>query len=278
MSIQTIAIVHHVHTNFGYTVHPCRTKREHIKYINQAADYILASSDYPEGSRFAWTQEQLYPIREWWKAAMNWIPENLWNRCNIRSAMQIDVNGMHTEGMVCAHERGVHNLWIGPISYYGAPPMPTPTAFNWQIAPDEQMFVWLNSSYNIGFFMFNENWRQGSPEAGDIWASDEASIRKVFQLCLQNIALFEGTADDTATSSTDGFTKNRVFGGMPLVPSQFPLPANGAWTMTRHSFLWLILYVNGMKWDLCHVWSCASLPKLRIRFVWKWEMRSHLFR
>lgn len=276
MSIETIAIVHHVHTDFGYTDHPCRTKREHVKYINQAVDYVLASSDYPEGSRFAWTQEQLYPIRQWWEtatetekdrffqairtgrleitgtpfnvtaflsreeweAAMNWIPEDLWNNCNIKSAMQIDVNGMHTAGMVCAHDRGVHNLWIGPNSYYGAPPMPTPAAFNWQIAPDKQMFVWLNSSYNNGFFMFNQNWRQGpvpnysdlryrSPEAGDIWASDEASIREAHKLCLENIALIEGTADDTAASSTDGFTKNRVFGGYAL--RTLPVSVTSQW-------------------------------------------------
>ena len=69
MSIKTIAIVHHVHTDFGYTDHPCRTKMEHIKYIDQAVDYILRSSDYPEGARFAWTQEQLYPLRQWWEIA-----------------------------------------------------------------------------------------------------------------------------------------------------------------------------------------------------------------
>ena len=132
MSIQTIAIVHHVHTDFGYTDYPCRTKREHMKYINQAVDYILASSNYPEGSRFAWTQEQLYPIREWWEsatetekdrffqalatgrleitgtpfnvtaflsreeweAAMNWIPEDLWERCNIKRLPERRLEGM----------------------------------------------------------------------------------------------------------------------------------------------------------------------------------------
>lgn len=276
MSIKTIAIVHHVHTDFGYTDHPCRTKREHVKYINQAVDYILDSSDYPEGSRFAWTQEQLYPIRQWWEnasetekerffqaiktdrleitgtpfnvtafmnreeweVAMNWIPGELWEQCNISSAMQIDVNGMHTSGMECAYEKGVRNLWIGPNSYYGAPPMPTPTAFNWEIAPDKQMFVWLNSSYNNGFFMFNENWRQGpvpnysdlryrSPEAGDIWAYDEESLLKAHKLCLENIALIEGTADANAASSTDGFTKNRVFGGYKL--ETLPVSVTSQW-------------------------------------------------
>ena len=69
MAIKTIAIVQHVHTDFGYTDHPCRTKQEHVKYINQAVDYVLASSGYPEGARFAWTREQLYPVRQWWETA-----------------------------------------------------------------------------------------------------------------------------------------------------------------------------------------------------------------
>lgn len=276
MAIQTIAIVHHVHTDFGYTDHPCRTKQEHVKYIDQAVDYVLASSDYPEGARFAWTQEQLYPVRQWWEtatqeqknrffeaiatgrleitgtpfnvtafmdkeeweAAMSWLPQNLWDACNIRSIMQIDVNGMHTAGMVSAYSRGIRNMFIGPNSYYGAPPMPTPAAFNWKIDNDKQLFVWLNASYNNGTFMFNKNWRQGpvpnysdlryrQPEAGDIWASDDASIMEAHRLCLENIALIEGTAQQNATAETDGFTKNRVFGGYSL--KTLPVSVTSQW-------------------------------------------------
>lgn len=276
MAIQTIAIVHHVHTDFGYTDHPCRTKQEQVKYIDQAVDYVLASSDYPEGARFAWTQEQLYPVRQWWETAtqaqkdrffaavatgrleiagtpfnvtafmdkdewetaMSWIPKDLWNACNIRSAMQIDVNGMHTAGMVSAYDRGIRNLFIGPNSYYGAPPMPTPAAFNWRIDKDKQLFVWLNASYNNGTFLFNKNWRQGPvpnysdlryrpPEARDIWASDDASIMASHRLCLENIALIEGYAKQNATAETDGFTKNRVFGGYTL--KTLPVSVTSQW-------------------------------------------------
>lgn len=265
MAIKTIAIVHHVHTDFGYTDHPCRTKQEHVKYINQAVDYVLESADYPEGARFAWTQEQLYPVRQWWheaserrkerffeavntkrleitgtpfnvtafmnreewETAMHWIPDDLWDACGIRSIMQIDVNGMHTGGMVCAYNRGIRNLFIGPNSYYGAPPLPTPTAFNWKIDEGKQLFVWLNSSYNNGTFLFNENWRQGpvpnysdlryrKPEAGDIWASDDASIMKSYELCRKNLAMLEASDSTTGEAETDGFTKNRVFGGYAL--------------------------------------------------------------
>lgn len=261
MSIKTIAIVHHVHTDFGYTDHPQRAKLEHVKYIDRAIDYVLESADYPEGARFAWTQEQLYPLRQWWESAaeerkkrffealktgrleitgtpfnvtafmdrdewevaMHWINDELWNACNIRSAMQIDVNGMHTAGMEMAYERGVRNLWIGPNFYLGVPPMPAPAAFWWQIAEGKKLFVWLNPAYNDGYQMFNENWRQGPvpnyadlryrpPETGDIWASDEASILRAHEKCLKSVARMEGHPVDEGDENF-GFTKSKLYGG-----------------------------------------------------------------
>ena len=278
MAVKTIAIIHHVHTDIGYTDHPQRAVREHIQYIDRAIDYVLRSSDCPEGARFAWTQEQLYPLRLWWErasdaqkerffsalgtgrleitgtpfnvtaflsreeweTAMRWISDDLWERCGIRSIMQIDVNGMHTGGMIEAHRRGIRNLFIGPNTYYGVPPMPTPAAFDWEIGEGRKLFVWLNASYNNGYFLFNRNWREGPvpdyadlcyrpPERGDIWKSDEESLLEAHQLCLENLAQIEGTADENtnATAETDGFTKNRVFGGYAL--ETLPVSVTSQW-------------------------------------------------
>lgn len=295
MSIETIAIVHHVHTDFGYTDHPVRAKREHIKYIDQAAAYVLASAGYPEGARFAWTEEQVYPVRQWWEqasdqakdrffealktgrleiagspfnvtafmdraeweAAMTWLDEDLWNKCDITSMMQIDVNGMHTAGLEMAYDKGVRRLWIGPNSYYGAPPFPTPTAFRWEVAPGKELFVWLNSSYNNGTFLFNENWRQGpvpnysdlryrAPEAGDIFCSSEEAILAAHKLCLQNVALIEGTAALDDVPETDGFTKNRVFGGYAL--KTLPVSVTSQWRVDNDPpFYPLVDFVR--KWN-----------------------------
>lgn len=295
MAIKTIAIVHHVHTDFGYTDHQNRCKREQVKYIHQAIDYVLKSNDYPEGARFAWTQEQLYQVREFWEnaseeqkdrfwealktgrleitgtpfnvtafmsreeweTAMNWISPELWNKCNITTAMQIDVNGMHTPGMICAYEKGIRNLWMGPNSYYGVPPLPAPTAFNWQIDNDKKMFVWLNASYNNGTFLFNTNWRQGpvpgyadlryrTTEAGDIWDCSEEAVRKSHVMCLENIALIEGTTAPNRTTETDGFTKNRLFGGYQL--SVLPVSVTNQWRLDNDPpFYPLVDFVK--KWN-----------------------------
>ena len=261
MAIKTIAIVHHVHTDFGYTDHPQRAKLEHVQYLDDAIDYVLASSHYPEGARFCWTQEQLYPLRQWWErasearkekffeavktgrleitgtpfnvtafmdrdewdVAMHWIEDSLWDACNIRSAMQIDVNGMHTAGMEMAYDRGVRNLWIGPNFYLGVPPMPAPSAFWWQITEGKKLLVWLNAAYNDVYPLFNENWRQGPvpnysdlryrpPEAGDIWACDEESVRKAYERCRKSIARMEGKPMDDGDESF-GFTKSKLYGG-----------------------------------------------------------------
>ena len=261
MAIKTIAIVHHVHTDFGYTDHPQRAKLDHVTYLDQAIDYVLQSSHYPEGAKFAWTQEQLYPVRQWWQqaseerkekffeaiatgrleitgtpfnvtafldreqweTAMHWIDDALWDACNIRSAMQIDINGMHTGGMEAAYDRGVRNFWIGPNFYLGVPPMPAPSAFYWQIAEGKKIFVWLNPAYNDGYQMFNDNWRQGPvpnyadlcyrpPEAGDIWASDEESVLKAYEKCRRSIARMEGHPEDEGDANF-GFTKSKLYGG-----------------------------------------------------------------
>lgn len=276
MAVKTIAIVHHTHTDFGYTDHSRRTQKEQVKYIDRAIDYVMKSSHYPEGARFAWTLEVGHAVRQWWEqandekkerflaalatgrmevtglpfnvtafmsreeweTALHWLPEELWGKANVRTAMQNDVNGMHTAGMEIAYDRGVQSLWIGPNSYYGAPPMPTPTAFYWQLSPEKKMFVWLNSGYDNGVFMFNPNWREGpvpnctdlryrEPEEGDIWASDEVSVLASHKLCLERLAEIEGGGKDTDDSN--GPTKSQVFGGYTL--QTLPVSVTSLWRM-----------------------------------------------
>lgn len=69
MSVKTIAIVHHVHTDFGYTDHQSICRINQKEYISKAIRYILDTENYPQGSRFCWTQEQLDSLKEWWESA-----------------------------------------------------------------------------------------------------------------------------------------------------------------------------------------------------------------
>jgi hypothetical protein len=262
MSIKYINIVHHAHTDFGYTDHPLRARELLKKYVGQAVDLTLDSQDKQQP--FAWTCETFIPVFDWWQEAfpadrdrfltavdagllgvmglpfnvtaflnarewdymINWLPDELWDRFHISSAMQNDVNGLHSGGIMKMMDRGIKNLWIGPNTYNALPPQPTPGAFFWKMPDGRRLFIWLNASYCDGYFMFNHNWRQGPvpdsndlryrfPREGDIFRYDDKSLKAAHELCKATIAQIEGTADTAAHLSRDGFTQNRIYGDYP---------------------------------------------------------------
>lgn len=63
MSVETIAIVHHTHIDFGYTDHQQTCFRMHEKYIEDAICAIERTKDYPADSQFRWTQEVSFAAR-----------------------------------------------------------------------------------------------------------------------------------------------------------------------------------------------------------------------
>jgi hypothetical protein len=213
---------------------------------------------------FAWTCETLLPVWDWWQQAsssrrdcflqavdvglidvmglpfnttaflsagewdhmMKWIPRDLWDRFRISCAMQNDINGLHTGGMMKMMNSGVHNLWVGPNSWKGRPPLPVPSLFWWKMPDGRRLFVWLNPAYCNGYYLFNPNWREGpvpdsndlryrAPREGDFFKADEESIRAAHTLCSQKIAIIEGSASGEAEMNRGGFTKNKVGGAYP---------------------------------------------------------------
>ena len=262
MSIKRIDIVHHSHADFGFTDHPLRARALQKGYVGQAMELVLGSRDL--AVPFAWTCEVSLPVLDWWKEAgdasrslfleavgtgnldvcglpvnvtsllnadewaflAKWVPEGLMGEWRVRSAMQNDVNGLHTAGLMKMMDAGIENLWIGPNTYNALPPMPTPCAFFWKMPDGRRLFTWMNASYCDGFFLFNRNWRQGpvpdsadlryrAPGEGDIFRTDDASMERAYRLCRANIASIEGSADGSSQLERDGFTQNRIYGGYP---------------------------------------------------------------
>lgn len=205
MPVKHIDIVHHTHTDFGYTDHPHTVRKLLAGYVGQALDY----ADKTKGAgpaRFYWTCEALNPVLDWfsqagrkrraafaeacergqievtalpynisaylnddeWDKMFRWIGGKTWDRLGIETAMQNDVNGFPVAAALRAVRKGVKYLWMGPNRYNAAPPMPTPGAFAWK-NDGEKIFVWLNNIYCDGFSLFNKNWRQGPlPLASDL--------------------------------------------------------------------------------------------------------------
>lgn len=197
MSIEYIDIVHHIHTDLGYTDHPLRAREIQAKFVGQAVEYVLETAEKKDP--FTWTCETLLGVSDWlkqadaaqrehfyravdtgnleitalpfnvtpflneqqWDQLLHWMPDAFWSRVPIRAAMQNDINGLPSAGISKLLGRGVHYLWMGPNVHLAASPFLTPHAFRWRMPNGNSMFVWLNGHYNNGFYLFNEFWREG---------------------------------------------------------------------------------------------------------------------
>jgi hypothetical protein len=141
--------------------------------------------------------------REQWDVMTHWLPEELWRNFKPQTAVQNDVNGFPRAGAKALLDRGVHYLFSGINGDSGGPPLPRLSAFWWKQPDGRRLFVWMSLSYGDGFFLFeNEEWRRGPlptasdaryrpPRAGDILKTDEASLRKAHQQCLNRLRQFE---------------------------------------------------------------------------------------
>jgi hypothetical protein len=141
--------------------------------------------------------------REQWGVMTHWLPGELWKEVQPQTAVQNDVNGFPRAGAKALLDRGVRYLFAGINSDSGGTPLPRLTAFWWQQPDGRRLFVWMSLTYGDGFFFFEtEEWRRGPlplagdarfrpPRAGDILKTDEASLRRAHEQCLNRLRQFE---------------------------------------------------------------------------------------
>lgn len=194
LRIRTVDIIHHAHTDVGFTDLPSVARELHARYIDAAVD--ICAKD----ARFHWTAESMLGVDDWWRAAsperrqlflelvrkgqlevtampfnqtpfmdaaewsqaLNWVPESLWRQFHPTLAMQSDVNGMPRAGVLKLLDRGVRYLYMGLNDDSGGPPFPRPTAFWWKMPDGRRIFVWLGETYGAAYSLFEpEEWRKG---------------------------------------------------------------------------------------------------------------------
>ncbi len=150
-----------------------------------------------------------------WQTMLHWLPEDLWQKCQPTIAVQNDVNGMPRAGAMALLDRGIKQLFMGINADSGGPPFYRPSAFWWRMSDGRRLFVWLNHSYPAGFDFFETyEWRRGPvphagdmqfrpPRGGDVFKTDEASLRAAHAQCLRRIEQLrkEGYAHDVLTIS-----------------------------------------------------------------------------
>jgi len=139
-----------------------------------------------------------------WGVVAHWLPEPLWTATRPSAAMQDDVNGFPRAGARLLLQRGIRLLWTGINSDSGGPPIPAPSAFWWKMPDGQRLFVWVGLHYGSGYDFFEaHSWRRGPvpraadtayrpPRRGEIFASDEGSVRRAQQRCIMQLRALAG--------------------------------------------------------------------------------------
>ena len=185
MQLREILVVHHTHTDIGYT-HPQPVVWDlHRRFIDDALDLCEATADLDDASRVRWTCEVTAPVLDWLERApssqidrfralaragqigvagalCNMTPlydaaqlarslrpiRELRERLDvpIRMAIQHDVNGVAWPFCGLLRECGVDALLIGINTHFGCTPLHRPLLFRWQ-GPDGSEILVFNAEH-----------------------------------------------------------------------------------------------------------------------------------
>lgn len=236
LGIEYIDIIHCTHTDYGFTDHPYIVEDLQRKFLDIAIDAASATSQLPENQRFYWTAEALDVVCKWWEKAtperrleleklinngqidisalpfnvhpflnarqwdlaLNWAPEELWQKFRPSVGIQHDVNGFSRAAASRLLDKGVKYIWNGINTYWGGVPFPQPSGFWWKMPDGRKILVWQSFPYWYGYNLFTErDWRHvqsnasntqfRTPRIGDILQADEGSVRKAHAICLEKI-------------------------------------------------------------------------------------------
>jgi hypothetical protein len=182
MKLDAIYLIHHTHTDVGYTLDQRIFWEMQPRFINDALDLIDRYRENPFESRFRWTVEATSGIEAWLKTASsadvkrlqaaekaglmeitamftNITPlldtyqlieslnpvERLRSELglDIRSAMNCDVNGQNWGLADVLLDLGIEGFSMAVNHHFGGPPEPRPSLFQWQ-APSGRKLPTLN--------------------------------------------------------------------------------------------------------------------------------------
>jgi Glycosyl hydrolases family 38 N-terminal domain len=137
--------------------------------------------------------------REEWATAVRWLPDDLWQRVSPLVALQDDVNGLPRAGALALLDRGIHRVHMGINVDSGGRPFRAPDAFWWKMPDGRRVLVYLGEHYGSGYHYFEATpWIMGPsaragngllrpPRAGEIFRTDEASVRAAHRRCLDRL-------------------------------------------------------------------------------------------
>lgn len=216
LRIQQVDIIHHTHTDVGYTDLPSVVRDKQVRYLDAAIELCRSQPG------FRWTVESLIELDDWWAQApparrdeflrlvkagrmdvmglpfnqtplldarqwdrmFEWIPASLWRAVAPRAAMQNDVNGFPRAGAKRLLDRGIGHLLMGINADSGGPPFFRPSAFWWKQPDGRRLFVWLGEHYGSAMAHLGARRIEGL-------ADDEASVRASHARLTERLAKLE---------------------------------------------------------------------------------------
>ncbi len=183
-----VYLVQHTHTDIGYTRPQTEILAEHIRFIDYALDYCDQTDDYPDASRFRWTCESSWAVREYlnnrppsqiekfkrrvregrievtgmifnmseiadenlYSASLLPIKQFKESDISVITAMQNDVNGIAWCLADYFPEAGVKYLNMGQHGHRALIPFDKPTAFWWESASGKRILAFRADHYMTG--------------------------------------------------------------------------------------------------------------------------------
>jgi alpha-mannosidase len=178
-------LLHHSHTDIGYTHSQPVVLELHKRFIELALDAADATRDWPDESKFKWTCEVTGVTVPWWQqasssdrrrflsavdrgqfeaAALKWnITPLVDDRMLLKhlepihflrqqgvpvtSAMNSDVNGAPWGLVDALLDFGIDTFSMGVNEHYGYAPQPRPRGFWWESPTNRKILVWNGLQY-----------------------------------------------------------------------------------------------------------------------------------
>ncbi len=184
--IKEILVLHHTHTDIGYT-HPQPVLWElQRRFIDQAINLAEQTADWPEPSRFRWTCECTWPLMHWLEQAPPRDVERFQKRVEagqlgagalpfhpaasidatqiirtlqpvvrlrrhlglpLRTAIGHDVNGLPWPANGLLNDAGIELLIMGINIVFGGYPLERPMAFRWARPDGGELLVFNGEHY-----------------------------------------------------------------------------------------------------------------------------------
>jgi len=104
---RSLYLIPHAHTDIGYSDYQAVVEQAHMHYVDQAIQLAERTSAYPEGARFKWNIEVLWPLESYIRAA---TPEKLNALSRAISSGWISPNALYSNVLtgLCSAEETFH--------------------------------------------------------------------------------------------------------------------------------------------------------------------------